>query len=52
MTSTDPVSSTTNCYRLIVSNIDWLYTASSSRNAQLSQLDLVIWMEPGGGGED
>ena len=40
MSSTDPVSSITNCYRLIVSLVTQ-YTASSSRNAQLSQLDLV-----------
>ena len=39
MPSTDPVSSITNCYRLIVSQTD---TASSSRNAQLSELDLVL----------
>ena len=41
MPSTDLVSSITNCYRLIVSLLT-KYTASSSRNAQLSQLDLVI----------
>ena len=43
MSSTDPVSSITNGYRLIVSYCPILtqYTASSSRNAQLSQLDLV-----------
>ena len=43
MSSTDPVSSITNCYRLTVSYCPILtqYTASSSRNAQLSQLDLV-----------
>ena len=39
MPSTDPVSSITNCYRLIVSYTD---SASSSRNAQLSKLDLVF----------
>ena len=44
MPSTDPVSSITNCYRLIVSYCPILtqYTASSSRNAQLSQLALVV----------
>ena len=41
MSSTDPVSSITNCYRLIVSYIDQ-YTASSPCNAQLSQLDLAF----------
>ena len=40
MPSTDPVSSITNCYRPIVSLTQ--YTALSSRNAQLSQLDLVF----------
>ena len=39
MSSTDPVSSITNCHRLIVSQ----YTVSLSRNAQLSQLDLVLF---------
>ena len=38
MPSTDPVSSITNCYRIILTQ----YTASSSRNAQLSQLDLIL----------
>ena len=37
MSSTDSVSSITSWYRLILTQ----YTASSSRNAQLSQLDLV-----------
>ena len=32
----------TNCYRLIVPILTQ-YTASSSRNAQLSQLDLVFF---------
>ena len=41
MPSSDPVSSITNCHRLIVSYMTQ-YTASSSRNAQLSQLDLVF----------
>ena len=41
MPSTDPVSSISNCYRLIVSLLMTQYTASSSSNAQLSQLDLV-----------
>ena len=41
MPSSDPVSSITNCHRLIVSYILTQYTASSSRDAQLSQLDLV-----------
>ena len=41
MPSIDPVSSINNCYRLIVSVLLTQYTASSSRNAQLSQLDLV-----------
>ena len=43
MSSTDPVSSIINCYRLIWTQ----YTASSSRNAQLSQLDLVFHCSPG-----
>ena len=39
MPSADPVSSFANCYcRPILTQ----YTASSSRNAQLSQLDLVL----------
>ena len=42
MPSTDPVSSITNCYCLIVFYTD---PASSSRNAQLNQLDLVIWSD-------
>ena len=42
MPSIDPVSSITNCYRLIVSVLLTQYTASSSRNAELSQLDLVF----------
>ena len=42
MPSIDPVSSITNCYRLIVSVLLTQYTASSSRNAQLNQLDLVF----------
>ena len=41
MSSTDPVSSITNCYTLIVSYTTQ-YTASSCGNAQLSQLDLVL----------
>ena len=41
MSSTDPVSSSTNCHCLTVSYMTQ-YTASSSRNAQLSQLDLVF----------
>ena len=40
MPSTDPVTSSTNCHGLLVSYLTQ-YTASSSRNAQLSQLDLV-----------
>ena len=45
MPSTDTVSSITNCYRLIVSYSDPVHSFMmkfSSRNAQLSQLGLVI----------
>ena len=42
MPSTGPVKSIINCYQLIVSYINPVYTASLSRNAQLSQLDLVF----------
>ena len=45
MPSTDPITTITNyCYCLIVSYTSILtqYTASSYRNAQLSQLDLVL----------
>ena len=37
MPSTDPMSSITNCYCLIV----YYLTQYTARNAQLSQLDLV-----------
>ena len=51
MSSTDPVSSITNCYRLIVSYtlIQTQYTTSSSRNAQLSQLTLLPAVQTSGG---
>ena len=43
MPSTDPVSSINNCYQYrLKCPILTQYTASSSRNAQLSQLDLVF----------
>ena len=47
MHSTDPVSSSTNCHRLIVSYtvpsvLYTQYTVSSSRDAKLSQLDLDL----------